>query len=113
VLAVILTAVPEVQAHAKLVRSSPPKDGMVASSPSEIRLKFNEAVAAKLSRVDITDAAANKVAVGPAAADGQDKTELIVPVSDVLPAGKYRVRWHVVSADMHKIEGEFSFEIRP
>jgi hypothetical protein len=32
---------------------------------------------------------------------------------DALPAGAYRVHWHVVSVDTHMTEGDFSFTVRP
>jgi methionine-rich copper-binding protein CopC len=30
-----------------------------------------------------------------------------------LAPGRYRVRWHVVSVDTHRTEGEYSFSVEP
>jgi methionine-rich copper-binding protein CopC len=29
-----------------------------------------------------------------------------------LPAGTYDLKWHVVGADQHKVEGGYSFKVR-
>ena len=29
-----------------------------------------------------------------------------------LAPGEYRVHWHVVSDDMHKVQGDFTFEVK-
>jgi hypothetical protein len=37
---------------------------------------------------------------------------LVLPLPPLAP-GRYRVRWHVVSVDTHRTEGEFGFEVTP
>ena len=99
--------------HANLLQCSPAAGSVVMTAPQEIRLKFNEPVAVKLSGVDVTTQEGGKIAAGPVEAVSDDRTELAVPIKGALSPGTYLVRWHVVSADMHKIKGDFVFEVRP
>jgi methionine-rich copper-binding protein CopC len=105
-------AAPAADAHAKLIQSSPAAGSIVDKSLSTITLKFNEAVAAKLSRLVLATLGGDGIATGPIAADANDTTELVVTLTSGLPAGKYHVSWSVVSADMHKVAGTFDFEVK-
>ena len=44
--------------------------------------------------------------------DEKDAKELIVSLPD-LPAGTYKVVWHVLSVDTHKTQGDFKFTVQP
>src|SRR5579871_1019207 len=90
----------EASAHAKLLATVPAKQSAVAA-PGEIRLKFDEAVETRLSGIEISTTAGDKVATGALAEDPADKATLVVPVGVALAPGGYRVHWHVVSDDMH------------
>lgn len=103
---------PAAYAHAKLVQSIPAADSTAATPPQEIRLSFNEPVAANLSRIELTTDEGSEVNVGPASAE-PGGMGLVVPIDAPLPPGTYRVHWRTVSADMHKLEGDFAFEVRP
>jgi methionine-rich copper-binding protein CopC len=101
----------EADAHAKLLGTTPANGGIIAA-PTEIRLKFNEPIEIKLSGIDLTTKAGEKVAVGAMAADPADKAAAVVPIGSTLKPGAYKVHWHVVSDDMHKVEGNFTFEVK-
>jgi methionine-rich copper-binding protein CopC len=98
-------------AHARLKKSDPPTGAIVTASPKEIRLQFSEAIEPKFSGVILTRGG-DAVQTGPAAIDPNDKTTLIVPVGAPLAVGVYKVNWHAVSADTHKTQGSFTFEVR-
>ena len=100
-------------AHAKLVQSAPPAKSTITSPPREIRLTFNEPVAVKLSGIDLTSSEGSKIVTGAAVAAVGDKNVLVITLKEMLPPGPYHVHWHVVSADMHKVQGDFTFEVRP
>jgi methionine-rich copper-binding protein CopC len=102
----------EASAHARLLATVPAKASMVAT-PSEIRLKFDEAVETRLSGVELSTKAGEKVATGALSEDPADKATLVVPVGAALETGTYRVHWHVVSDDMHKLQGDFTFDVKP
>ena len=38
---------------------------------------------------------------------------LIVKFAQPLQAGSYMVNWQAVSADTHKVQGSFTFQVRP
>jgi methionine-rich copper-binding protein CopC len=38
---------------------------------------------------------------------------LVVPVNEALPAGDYKVEWHAVSDDTHRVKGSYSFSVAP
>ena len=41
------------------------------------------------------------------------RSEIVVPLQEPLAPGRYQVKWHAVSADTHKTQGQFSFEVKP
>lgn len=109
----LMLAASPADAHAKLVESMPAAKSVTATSPREIRLRFNERIAVNLSGVDLMTAEGKGVNVGEAFADPGDAMGFIVRIDAPLPPGIYHVRWRTVSADMHKLKGDFAFEIRP
>jgi copper resistance protein C len=34
-----------------------------------------------------------------------------VPIDEQLPPGDYKVEWHAVSDDIHRVRGSFSFSV--
>lgn len=106
-------AATQAMAHPKLTSSAPPADGIARAAPmtKEIRLNFSEGVIAKFSGLELRDESGKSVATGTPAVDLKDKKQLVVPLDAPLPAGKYRVMWHAVSEDTHRVKGEYSFTI--
>jgi len=100
-------------AHPKLVKSDPAADAVVAASPKELRFSFNEELVPKFSGADVKDQKGQKVEVGAAAADPADKKQLVLPLTKPLAAGSYKVEWHAVAADTHRVQGSFSFTVKP
>jgi copper resistance protein C len=100
-------------AHPKLVKSDPAADAVVAASPKELRLSFNEELVPKFSSADVKDQKGQKIEVGDAAADPADKKQLVLPLAKPLAAGTYKVEWHAVAADTHRVQGTFSFTVKP
>ena len=100
-------------AHAQLVEASPRVGNSVPSSPSEIRLTFSEGVEARLSGIEVTNAAGQRMRTGPATTEPGNPAVLVVRLSGPLSGGTYRVTWHVVSVDTHRTQGSFSFQVGP
>ena len=107
----IVTATAAV-AHPKLVNSDPAADAVVDSSPKELRLSFNEVLVAKFSGAELKDQQGQTVELGSGATDPADKKQLVVPVPAPLAAGVYKVDWHAVAADTHRIQGSYSFTVK-
>lgn len=99
-------------AHPKLVKSDPAANAVVSTGPKELRLSFNEELVPKFSSADVTDQKGQKVEIGTTAADPADKKQLIVPLSKPLAAGTYKVEWHAVAADTHRVQGSYSFTVK-
>ena len=98
-------------AHPKLKSVSPAADVSSKVSPKEIKLNFSEGVIAKFSGLELKDGAGKTITTGVPANDPADRKQLIVPVTAPLTAGRYKVMWHVVSEDTHRVKGEYSFEV--
>jgi methionine-rich copper-binding protein CopC len=99
-------------AHAVLVSSSPASSSVLNQAPKEIRLSFNEGIEARFSSVTLTRNDGKKVQTGRASSDGQNHSDLVVSLPALQP-GKYQVKWQATSADSHRIQGNFGFEVRP
>jgi copper resistance protein C len=98
--------------HAFLDQAVPPIGGAVATSPKQIRLTFNEGVEPRFSGIELATIDGRTIATAPAIRDPADDRQLVLAVPP-LASGRYRVRWHVVSVDTHRTEGEFTFTIGP
>src|ERR1700738_4894205 len=98
-------------AHPKLKSVSPAADVSSKVAPKEIKLNFSEGVIAKFSGLELKDEAGKTIATGEAVNDPRDKKQLVVPLPAPLKSGRYRVTWHAVSSDTHRVKGEFSFGV--
>ncbi|NEX91250.1 copper homeostasis periplasmic binding protein CopC [Caulobacter sp. 17J65-9] len=107
--AALLLSATAAAAHPELEASNPAANGHVSVSVKEVRLDFSEAVSPAFSGVVIKDAKGAAVATGKASVDPKDKTVLVVPLKAKLAPGNYKVEWHAVSSDTHRITGSFAF----
>ena len=98
-------------AHPELRSAEPAAGEAMTSSPKQIRITFNENVIPQLSGVEVKDQTGKMIPTGKAATDPANKKLLIVPVNEQLPAGDYKVEWHAVSDDTHRVKGNFSFSV--
>lgn len=51
------------------------------------------------------------IATGKAAVDPADKNVLVLPIGEELSPGNYKVEWHVVSEDTHRVKGNYAFSV--
>ncbi len=108
-LAILLAgaAVMPAWAHARLTSSDPAANASV-KSPSLIRLVFSEKLEPAFSGATLSDAAGKKI---PVSASVGGATITLMPLS--LKPGAYKVTWHSVGHDTHRITGNFSFKVVP
>jgi methionine-rich copper-binding protein CopC len=106
------------QAHPRLVNSSPAANATVPST-SVVTLSFSERLMTGLSGADVAmtgmPGMANHAAMpvsGVRTSVGKDGKTLIARFARALPRGTYKVDWHVVSADTHRINGSITFTVR-
>lgn len=99
-------------AHPKL-QSSDPAAGVATASPKQIRITFSEGVMSQFSGIEVRDNTGKPIALGKSEIDPSNKKILVVPVKAPLAPGDYKVEWHAVSDDTHRVEGSYSFRVTP
>ncbi len=108
---VTIAAAASALAHAKLQKSEPEDGATVTTSPTFLKLRYNEAVEPAMSTVKLIGSRDTAVPVAkPALAEGDEKT-LVVPVSR-LAAGSYRVEWSTMGRDGHHMKGVVRFTVK-
>jgi len=98
-------------AHAHLVRATPAAGSTARTPPSEVTLRFNEKLEAAFSSVVVRDSAGKQVDKGDGTVDKGDRTLMRVMLQQPMAPGVYKVEWKAMSADTHKIDGNFTFKI--
>jgi methionine-rich copper-binding protein CopC len=96
-------------AHATLLRAEPAAGSHLAASPSLVRLVFSEAMEPALAQLLLVGADGQTTKLA-SSGDPHDVNAIIAPVS-ALAGGAYRLRWRVVSADGHPVEGSYTFTV--
>src|SRR5215813_7376844 len=107
----VLSGAVSVLAHAHLVRATPAVGGTVHTPPSEVTLRFNEKLEAAFSSVVVRDSTGKQVDKGDGAVDKSDRTLMRVMLQQPVAPGVYKVEWKAMSADTHKIDGNFTFKV--
>ena len=106
------------RAHGSLVRSEPVDGALLDQSPSRVTAWFNQELEAPPSTIAVFDALGRQIDSGKGGVDldDPDHASLTATLANALDAGRYTVRWSVVSAtdghSGHATSGEFVFEIR-
>jgi methionine-rich copper-binding protein CopC len=98
-------------AHPQLQSAEPAAGAAMTTSPKQIRITFNENVIPQFSGVEVKDQTGKMIPTGKAATDPANKKLLMVPVNEQLPPGDYKVEWHAVSDDTHRVKGSYSFSV--
>jgi methionine-rich copper-binding protein CopC len=104
-------------AHPKLLSATPAANATVAAT-AKLELKFSERLMPKLSGATLTMTGMAGMTHAPMPVKdvqgtiGADGKSLVLTAPKPLMAGTYRVDWHVVSSDTHRIAGAYSFTIR-
>lgn len=101
---------PPAFAHANLVSTSPQDGAVVASSPREVRVRFDDAVTVGPGNAVVTEDRTS-VLSGPARV-ARGGHELVLPLRR-LQNGDYSVRWVIVSDDGHLESGSLAFRLGP
>lgn len=105
------------QAHPELTQTTPAANATTAS-PAKVELRFSERLVPEFSGADLfmvdmpgmkMDQPSKEQAT---AALGSDGVTLTITPTKPLAVGTYRVNYHVVSTDTHKMTGSFSFRVK-
>jgi len=109
----VLVAAP-VLAHPKLVTSVPAANATVAA-PALVSMSFNERIVPRFSGATVTmvpPAGAAQPVTGLATSFGADGKSILLKGPHALKAGSYKVAWHAVATDTHRVAGSFMFKVR-
>ena len=107
--AVLLWPAAAARAHSLLLESTPAANSVVAAAPPALRLRFNNRIEKRLSRVRLVDERGEPRDLAVAEDGAADWLTAGVPA--VTP-GRYRVEWQVLSTDGHVVTGRFSFTVK-
>lgn len=94
-------------AHSKLESAVPAQDASIAASPERIELTFNTKIE-KLSNLKVLNAAGEEMDTEKAEVNGETMSGA---VPSVLPNGIYMVKWTIIGADGHSVEGNYTFTV--
>jgi methionine-rich copper-binding protein CopC len=97
--------------HPRVVTSSPAAGATVTPGPKELRIQFSEPLFRKFSGVTVTNHAGRGVKTAAVLVDPKDKRVMIVRLKGPLAPGHYHVAWHAVSADTHRVQGAYDFQV--
>lgn len=100
-------------AHPRLKSTVPAENETVASSPTTIQIEFTERLVAKFSGIKLLNDRNEAVPVGPSEVLASTSKVLVAPIKSKLDPGDYTVIWHAVAADTHRVEGRYTFHIKP
>lgn len=106
---ILLLTIGEVSAHAVLDRAEPPVGNKVSTAPHQVTLWFTETLEPAFSTITVTNAAGQRVDTGKIRVSGNHMSISIRPGG----SGIYHVTWHVLSADTHRTDGSFTFQVGP
>lgn len=115
--AALALALPGVaSAHSKLVSSTPAANATVAK-PTKLSLTFSETFLAPVSGAELVMTGMpgmvnhEPMPIKGFKTDVNGKT-MTLTFPRALPAGSYDLKWHIVGADQHKMEGGYSFKVK-
>jgi hypothetical protein len=96
-------------AHAFLQHAEPGAGASLKSAPKQLILNFTETLEPSFSGAEVSDARGYDVEASSAVVNGTSVRAALKP----LGPGKYQVKWHAVSVDSHRTEGQFTFTVQP
>ena len=97
--------------HAVLVRSSPQNRAVLSQMPARVELWFNERIEPAYAHPVVQNAAGAPVDQSDVVVDREDARKVVVTLGP-LPAGRYAVRYRVLSVDGHIVESQLTFTVR-
>ena len=101
----------QVYAHAKLVKSEPPRRASLSVPPKHIQLWFNEEIEGSYASVTVLDSDKNSVTEAVPEMIPDDLTSVVLSLPELNP-GRYTVEYRVLSTDGHVVESSFGFMVK-
>lgn len=107
---VVVFAAPA-SAHAQLLSTNPVDGAVLITSPSQVVLRFDQAVEIDLGAVRVLSTSGSRVDQGNTFHPGGEASSVAIDLRPRLPDGTYIVAWRVISADSHPVHGGFIFSV--
>jgi methionine-rich copper-binding protein CopC len=98
-------------AHSMLVKAEPPRRAVLAKTPAQVRLWFNEELEGEYASLIVLDAEKHPVTEIKPQLAPDDPKSIVLPLPELTP-GKYSVRFRVLSVDGHVVESSFDFTVK-
>jgi methionine-rich copper-binding protein CopC len=99
-------------AHAMLVKAEPARRAALTKAPSQVRLWFNEEIEKDYASLAVQDAAkAAPVTETKPHVAADDPKSIVLPLPE-LEAGKYTVKFRVLSVDGHVVDSSYDFTVK-
>jgi len=98
-------------AHSMLVKAEPPRRAVLAKTPAQVRLWFNEELEGEYASLIVLDAEKHPVTEIKPQLATDDPKSIVLPLPELTP-GKYSVKFRVLSVDGHVVESSFDFTIK-
>jgi methionine-rich copper-binding protein CopC len=99
---------PPGSAHSRLVSSNPTDGAVLAQSPADVSLTFDEQLIDGMNTISINDETGTMVVSGPVQLTG---TVMTLPLVAPLAPGTYQAAYRAVSADGHAVMGALTFTV--
>lgn len=96
-------------AHARLVETYPADGDILANSPEQVQLRFNEPVEAEFEPIQVYDQGGERLEEGTARVSPDDQRLLLMDLES--SEDSHTVEWRVTSADGHPVSGEYEFAV--
>jgi methionine-rich copper-binding protein CopC len=99
-------------AHAMLVKAEPARRAALTRAPTQVRLWFNEEIEKDYASLAVQDAAkAAPVTETKPHVAADDPKSIVLPLPE-LEAGKYTVKFRVLSVDGHVVDSSYDFTVK-
>ena len=110
VAAAALFAGSQAAAHAKLVKSNPAADAVVAA-PKVITLVFSEKLAPAFSGFELVMVEHNNMKIPVKTTVSKDGKTITGTPTGAFMKGSYKINWHAASGDGHRMTGVVPFKV--
>ena len=98
-------------AHAMLVKAEPPRRAVLTVTPGQVRLWFNEEVEKDYAALTVLNAGKTPVTDAKPTIAPDDPRAIVLPLPE-LAAGKYTVKFRVLSVDGHVVDSSYDFTVK-
>ncbi|MFD0636712.1 copper resistance protein CopC [Catenulispora yoronensis] len=111
IISLLLLAAPGAFAHATVVTTSPTDGQLLASTPHQVSVTFDEPVELQFGALRVFAPNGTRVDTGSPDHPAGHADQVAVGLEAASAPGTYTVAWRVVSADSHPVQGAFTFSV--